>query len=445
MDGLKIMAIGSLKYQLSLWLTVSLITAAAGIAGYTFFNTYQEAIEWQDATLKQVSKLFDAEHKPKPNTIIKTKSEKGMPEILVAIRDMHQTQALTLPFKDVSKQLNDGLYNLTLAENDYRVLISSSLERQQLLVLQKTSERDELAWEMARATLLPFIAVIPLLILIMNLILHSRLKPIQLAAKAVESSYRHNIKPISLEDLPTEITPFVSEINHLIGRLKSSIEEQEIFIANAAHELRSPLTALSLQAECIGDENLPVKELQRVKALRLGIARSRKLLEQLLTLARVQGSHIVEHQTANIEAVLKSVIEDLYPIVDEKNIDLGIEGDLNIDCPLDKLDLYTLFKNLLDNAIRYSPEDGVIDIQISQQSGQTQITVSDSGIGVTPEHHDKLLSPFYRVQDSQNTNIGSGLGLSIVNSIVEKQGGRISFGYTDEVQAKGFKIKVLLT
>lgn len=443
------MAMRSLKYQLSLWLSVSLITAAAGIAGYTFVNTYKEAIEWQDTTLKQVSKLFDAEHKPKPKpstvTVIKTKREGGMPEIFVAFRDTGQNQVLPLPFEEVSKQLRDGFYNLTLAGNDYRVLIRSSSLKQQLLVIQTTSERNELGWEMARATLLPFLAVIPLLILIMNLILHSRLKPIQLAAKAVESSHRHNIQPISLEDLPSEITPFVSEINHLIGRLKSSIEEQEIFIANAAHELRSPLTALSLQAECIGDENLPAKELQRVNALRLGIARSRKLLEQLLTLARVQSSLIPAHQTANIEAVLKSVIEDLYPMVDEKNLDLGIEGHLNIDCSLDKLDLYTLFKNLLDNAIRYSPQNGMIDIQISQQSGKTQITISDSGIGVPLEHHDKILSPFYRVLDSQNTNIGSGLGLSIVNSIVDKQGGSISFGYTDDIDASGFKIQVLLT
>lgn len=221
------------------------------------------------------------------------------------------------------------------------------------------------------------------------------------------------------------------------------MESQRRFVADAAHELRSPLAALSLQAERLHAAPMSPEATERLETLQAGIRRSRHLLEQLLLLARAQNARWGQGQAATTAAsvpavvavlpVMRRVLEDLLPLADQKRLNLGIsaapglthdaEADERIRVAADEMALYTLLRNLADNAIRYTPAGGQIDLWVDRRGAEVVMAVQDNGPGIPAEERARVVDPFYRVLGTGES--GSGLGLSIVDTLVGNLKGRL--------------------
>ena len=192
--------------------------------------------------------------------------------------------------------------------------------------------------------------------------LRQMFKPIKAMASDIDHRNEGDLAALSETNVPSEIRPFVIAINQLLSRVGQSVAAQRRFVADAAHELRSPLTALSLQAERLADAEMSPEAQARLATLRQGILRNRCLLEQLLTLARIQEPSPEKSVPVSVQKVYRQVLEDLMPLAEVKNIDLGVVGGQDASVMATEVELYTLVKNLVDNAIRHTPHGGRVDL-----------------------------------------------------------------------------------
>ncbi len=201
---------------------------------------------------------------------------------------------------------------------------------------------------------------------------------------------------------------------------------QRRFLADAAHELRSPLTALSLQSEQLETAAMTPEARERLASLRGGILRLRALLEKLLTLARVQESADGRAEPRSIRQSIQDVLADLIHLAEFKNIDIGVVGDDDASVLISEVDLNTLVKNLIENAIRYTPQGGRIDISVTIRNGKPVLQVEDTGPGIPESDRERVFDPFFRILGSGEE--GSGLGLSIVKAVAARVGAVITLG-----------------
>ena len=282
-----------------------------------------------------------------------------------------------------------------------------------------------------------------MLLAVMLMLIRLMLRPLAELSRTVDARQEHDLKPLPKTNLPTELQPFVNAINGLLGRTGAAMESQRRFVADAAHELRSPLAALSLQAERLHAAPMSPEATERLETLQAGIRRSRHLLEQLLLLARAQNARWGQGQAAATVAsaptvvavlpVMRRVLEDLLPLADQKGLNLGIsaapgvthdaEADERIRVAADEMALYTLLRNLVDNAIRYTPAGGQIDLWVDRHGTEVVMAVQDDGPGIPAEERARVVDPFYRVLGTGES--GSGLGLSIVDTLVGNLKGRL--------------------
>jgi two-component system OmpR family sensor kinase len=220
------------------------------------------------------------------------------------------------------------------------------------------------------------------------------------------------------------------------------MDAQRRFVADAVHELRSPLTAMSLQAERLADTQMPEQARQRLATLQRGIERSRNLLDQLLTLAKAQSTSGVPLSPISIQGIYRRVLEDLLPLAEAKHIDIGVEGTQDAQVLVSELDLVAVVKNLVDNAIRYTPKGGKVDLSVSVQGGCARLQIMDSGPGIAVDERQRVFDAFYRTLGSDQ--VGSGLGLSIVKTIADRIGAEIKLSPSDTVNGSGLCVCILI-
>ena len=220
------------------------------------------------------------------------------------------------------------------------------------------------------------------------------------------------------------------------------MQTQRRFIADAAHELRSPLTAISLQAERLAETGMPALANERLDALRRGIDRGRKLLDQLLDLAHAQTASEPPRSSVSVLQVYRRVLEDLLPLAEARQIDIGVEGDEDARIRVHELDLFTVIKNLVDNAIRYTPNGGKVDLAVTTRHGRARLTIQDTGPGIDVTERERIFDPFYRTLGSEQ--VGSGLGLSIVKAISDAIGAEIRLDYSDPIRRCGLRVTLLV-
>jgi two-component system OmpR family sensor kinase len=248
-------------------------------------------------------------------------------------------------------------------------------------------------------------------------------KPVAALAAEVDQRGERDLEPIGAGTVPREIRPFVMAIDRLLKRVAESMTLQRRFIAAAAHELRSPLTALSLQAERLAAAGMTESARQRLGDLRRGIERNRLLLDQLLTLARAQASLPSPRSEVSIQALFRLILQDLMPLAEAKNLDIGVASERDVRVVVSEIDLRSALKNLISNAIRYTPRGGQIDLAIIETADAVEIATEDNGPGIAEADRARVFEPFHR--GLGNEVGGSGLGLSIVKNAVDRMGGRI--------------------
>ncbi|WP_448681163.1 ATP-binding protein [Pseudomonas nicosulfuronedens] len=441
MDGFQRRLRDSVQFRLSLALSVTILIIALLASVFAFLAAYQEALEMQDNTLKQVAALVERQqmkpHYPAGAPAIAGDNEET--RVIVqyladsAIAPEANDNGLPLPLPG---NLPDGFSTVSVGGEEFRVLVRSPALGQRIAIAQETDSRDRDARESARRGVIPFMILIPVLLLVVADLIRKLFRPIATLAAEIDQRDVQDMAPIDARDLPTEVRSFALAINRLLGRVSKSMEAQHRFVADAAHELRSPLTALSLQAERLSASEMSEPARERLGKLRQGIERGRDLIDQLLALASAQSSSSAATAPSRISVhkVYRAVLEELLPVAEKKQLDLGVEGD-DSEIMANELDLHTLIRNLVDNALRSTPSGGRIDLRTMRQEGLVVLQVRDTGPGIPESERERVFDAFYRVPGS--AGIGSGLGLSIVRTIAIRIGATIDLDYSDSASRSG--------
>jgi two-component system OmpR family sensor kinase len=251
------------------------------------------------------------------------------------------------------------------------------------------------------------------------------LAPVQRVRTQVAGRAADDLSPLPEAGLPEEVMPLVSELNLLFGRVREAFAAQQTFVADAAHELRSPLTALRLQAQALGRAQDAAARDAAVARLNDGIERAIQLVSQLLVLAREEGHSEGESrmQRIDLQDLVRQVVADVLPQAQARRVDVGLATSGSVWVLGQPEPLHILLRNLLDNAVKYSPEGGQVDISLSVMDGSPCLTVEDSGPGIAEAERERVFDRFYRTPEAGAA--GSGLGLAIVRTIAARHGAKV--------------------
>ena len=306
-------------------------------------------------------------------------------------------------------------------ENDGTVYEMYTLAsgKQLIQVAQDSEARRNVARTMALRTGTPVAVMVPCLIFLVWWVVSASLSPLERVRTQVASRHADELDEVNEQGLPAEIFPLVHELNLLFQRVRSAFDAQKNFIGDAAHELRSPLAALKLQVEGLRRSTDEATREVAVNRLANGIDRASRLVEQLLVLARQQATPASLNTKTDVHLgpLVQSIVGDLWEGARARHIDIGVTeaADGGVKGHQDALNI--LVRNLLDNAIKYTPLGGTVNVAVHVVQGKTQLTIEDSGPGIPAEVQDRVFDRFFRVAGAQGG--GSGLGLSIVRTIAD--------------------------
>ena len=411
------------------YLLVSLLSAilAAGLLGAlaTYRITLRESDEILDYHLYQVA-LSLSNQDFLGSLPPYTETEETQFDLVIQVWDQAGVRLyLSHPHADLPGFAQLGYATLTTQEGSWRAFSMPSRNRI-IQVAQPTKVRAGLAAGMAMRMLLPFLVIVPLLGLLVWLVIGRGLKPVDGLVKAVSMRNPESLEPLPAAGLPEELRPLVIALNDLLDRLGESIDTLRAFTADAAHELRTPLAALHLQAQLIQRSQSENERTQSIQRMQAGLKRATHVVEQLLTLARQEGDMAGRNfESVDLHALAGQVVAELLPIAQEKGIDLGLAGGVEKAIVQgDKAALRILLANLVDNAVRYTQAGGRVDVGISLHDDAVLVKVNDTGPGIPVEERQRVFDRFYRGQDTDTP--GSGLGLAIVQRIARRHDAKVS-------------------
>lgn len=414
----------SLQRRLSLELGGTILLVGLIAAAIAFWLAYSEAKEFQDDMLRQIAVLSVGGTTPSP--LLKIEAQ-GMPDDGVLSDPESRVAVIHLPNDNRPNWLDDnispGLHTLDSESEGLRVFVQVSRLGERTVVFQPTTARNEIAINNALHTLIPLLLLLPILGWLIVRIIRKELVPINSLAISLDAQMADRVQPLQDGDIPGEITPFIHAINRLLERTNQLIAQQKRFIADAAHELRSPLTALSLQAQNLQQAaSLRIAQ-ERGVALQAGIERTKQLTEQLLTLAGTQ-IETNEENVVSLAAIARTLIAEYAPMAEAKNIDLGLEEIASLPLRASFDTLWLILKNGLENALKYTAEGGEVTIRLLANNGTAVVEIVDNGLGIPLSEHERVFDAFYRMPDTQGE--GSGLGLVIAREAAIRLGGVVS-------------------
>ncbi|MFT3736124.1 MAG: ATP-binding protein [Rhodocyclaceae bacterium] len=288
---------------------------------------------------------------------------------------------------------------------------------------------------LAFRTILPILLLGPILMLMVWWTVSRALRPVHNARHEIAKREAGDLRPLPTDAVPIELLPFVQEINALFRRVSDAFAAQQNFVADAAHELRSPLTALRLQVQAL--QRTTDAEQHKLASARLlsGIDRTSRLVEQMLTLAREEAS-ASDGETCALPQVVRLALSDVLPRAQER--DLDITASLSDDVPDDALMIRAgievmrrMLRNLLENAVKYTPTGGRIHITLQKDAGQCALNIEDSGPGIPEAERNQAFERFHR--GSGHDVEGSGLGLAIVQAIASRHAVQLALDQSPEL------------
>ncbi|HEV2701966.1 MAG TPA: ATP-binding protein [Steroidobacteraceae bacterium] len=335
-----------------------------------------------------------------------------------------QVQSPELPF--VSNAVL-GLSDLTFQNKRWRVYVLTN-RLCTVQVAQPWSVRERLAREAALRIVVPLLLLLALMAVAAAWIVARAMSPLKGLTTQLEHRDIHSLAPLAAPDLPAEVSPLVEELNRLLDRLSDAFASQRAFVADAAHELRSPLTALSLQLQLLERARDAAERELATSRLGAAIERATHLAGQLLTLARNEPQGLsVDTQAVALADIVHHAVGEVQPLAQQRRIRLEVDAPADIRVKAESDAIQILVRNLLDNAVRYSPEDSAVGLRVVRNSrGQPVLQVSDQGPGIAPEVRSRAFARFYRAPGA--TADGSGLGLAIVKAIAQRHGAEVELG-----------------
>jgi two-component system sensor histidine kinase TctE len=296
-------------------------------------------------------------------------------------------------------------------------------------VAETLEKRSQLANEIIRGVIVPQFIVLPIAVVLVWFGLSRGLAPLAALQARIRAREPDDMSPIDPQAAPEEISPVVASFNELLERLSRNIQMQQRFLADAAHQMKTPLAGLRTQAELALRETDPQQLKRSLRQIATSTERATHLINQLLALARAehQATDPARFEIVELNALARSVVQESVPDAISRRVDLGFEpAEQPVRIVGVPLLLRELMLNLVDNGLRYTPEGGSVTLQIRRDGDAAFIDVEDTGPGIPEAERNRVFDRFYRIL---GTNVdGSGLGLAIVREIVERHEGSISIG-----------------
>ncbi len=362
---------------------------------------------------------------------------------------------LPTPESTSSNQLNTTYYeNHTLRDFEIRIAytwmdLSTRASGPVLLVAAETVDRrTQLANDIIKGVIIPQFIVLPIAVVLVWFGLSRGVAPINALQRRLRARRPDDLSPIDERLAPSEIGPLITAMNDLLSRLEATLLAQKRFVADAAHQLKTPLAGLRTQAE-LAMKGAPSANTQAsLEQIIAGTGRATRLVNQLLLMANAENPNTMEMQPVDLTHLAKEHIQKWIHIALQKGVDLGFEGsDQPIYIKGQSLLLGEALNNLIDNAIRYTPSPGHITISLQEQSEVAILAVEDSGPGIASEERERVFDRFYRILGSGVD--GSGLGLAIVREIAQRHQAKIVVTDTlrqqSELHATGARIELQFT
>ena len=347
---------------------------------------------------------------------------------------IYRSKGRTLPTKAVL-----GFSDVSVDGVRYRVY-SLNTPQQTIQIAQDLDARQARARSLALKAVLPVALLAPLLMVAVGWLISRSLAPVNRMRSQVAGRAADDLAPLPEAGLPEEVLPLVQEINLLFGRVRGAFAAQQNFVSDAAHELRSPLTALKLQAQALARAQDAAGRDTAIARLNDGIERAIQLVGQLLVLAREDGERgaTAQWQNVDLQSLARQAVADVLPQAQARGVDVGLVTETDVALRGQPEPLHILLRNLLDNAIKYSPEGGQVDISLAQVDGAPVLTVEDNGPGIPEAERERVFDRFYRLPGAQAQ--GSGLGLAIVKAIAARHGAQVIASKSERLG--GLKVEV---
>ncbi len=314
-----------------------------------------------------------------------------------------------------------------------------------VLVAEKQSIREEIIIEIALSTSLPQLLLIPALAFMILLLVNKFLRPMTELRTAVALRSVDKLEPIVMQRSTVELQPLVNQLNYLLDQLNNAWEREKRFTRTAAHELKTPLAILRLNAEnALNTDNIEEQRSDLNKII-IGIDRTDRLIQQLLMHSRIEAQHTVVLTPLNITSTLREVIAQLTPLALQQQQDISLAAIEKCMVNGDKILLSILFTNLIDNAIRYSGANSTISIKMqieqhSEQEKRLQIYISDNGAKIHDNIRERIFEKFFRAHSERGD--GAGLGMSIASDIARHHNGTVKLLPYDEMNANVFVVSL---
>jgi len=440
---LRLWFMSSLRRRLLLWLLPATFLAGVLASVGTYWGAFLELGDLLNGQMRYIAEhvsvgegdhvaLVDAgKHK-------KHVDEDKADEVLLQVWRAGKLDFTTDPALTLPPPQQPGLNDVLVGGQTWHTFVDQRDDR-----LIRVAQAQDARWEALAGLALhlfwPVLSLLPLLALFLWFGIGYGLKPLHRIAVELTQRNVNSMEPIVTGSLPDEVKPLVDGLNDLLQRLEQAFTMQKHFIADAAHELRTPMMALSIQTQLAQSADDPEERKAALAQLQHGVGRLTHLAQQLLTLARLEPeAQSAEPQPVELSALCKSVISDQIRIADAKQLDLGLMGSETAVITGDPGNLRILLNNLVDNAIRYTPQQGRIDLAVHQDSNGIVLEVCDSGPGIPEAERVRVLDRFYRGHNPNES--GSGLGLSIVKRIAEQHGAVVLLD--TGVEGRGLRVEV---
>ena len=420
----------SIERHLLVWILGALTAGSLLLAFVVYLVTLDEMTEVFDVDLRNVAEAVASYHAAGLSPYGSTRTD---PSSKVAPTD--DSGIVTSTWSTVGERLyassaaakvplaaKAGLSHLHVEEDEW-IAYDVATPGGWAQAAQRVSTRRAMAAESAAKTIPPMAALVLIVGALLAVGLRRGLRPLDAAAQGVAARNAESLTPLSTADMPSELEPMVSAINGLIGRLAVAFATQRRFLADAAHELRTPVTALRLQLQLLEGSTDEGERRDAMDELRAGIDRSQHLIEQFLVVSSAEsGADMRPKVTLDLGELARSVVGALSVKAEHRGIDLGAEIVPGVEIQGHRDQLVTLLTNLIENALRYSPSGSIVDVRVDLEQSRPVLRVVDDGPGIPEADRERVFDRFYRGEDAarlSRDDSGSGLGLAIVRAIAE--------------------------
>ena len=430
----------SIHHRVLVWAMGALVAGASLLVGISYWTLAHEMGEVFEDNLKQVA-LAVANHHGTYGMARTPSLVEQMPRVY---EEYGKFEFVTAAWTRSGTLLNrsDPAVNLPFRSRSGLSVVNVGQERWHLYTIvlddgivqaaQRDSERQALARETGSVLILPALVMLALLAGMLTLALRRGLAPLAIAADDITARSARALHPIALSAHPPELPLLIGAINDLMARLGGALSLQRLFLADAAHELRTPITALRLQLQLLERASDETQREVALVQLRAGIDRAQHLVEQLLQLSRLAPeTPALRREAVDLAELARAAVSRFSARADDRKIDLGAvtEGAPTVHADVQQLAI--LLNNLVDNALRHTPTGGRIDVAAHVDQGRPCLSVTDSGPGISAAERERVFDRFYRgnnVGADGHAPHGSGLGLAIARAVAERHGADITLG-----------------